>query len=346
MAQHVLRDLVLELRDEQRTLRPRPDDGHVALEDVPQLRQLVDVRSAQQLADRRPPRILLAREHRTRLGFRILVHRSELVNHERLAVEAHPLLAVEHLAARRQLHQHGDDPERDGEHDQRGARDRDVDTALDDAVEALQRDVVDVDDRNAVEILEARAQRDHLQQIRHHLHVHALAARALDQLQHLDVLLRRQRDVEVVDPFAGRDFGRLLRRPEQRQAAVPEVIAGGAIVHEADDLIAELAVLEDLVGDEAPELAGAGDENALQADARAPPPLEQLAHELARREGERDVQHEEDAPHRLRHLERAARFRRGRREIRLHVQRGTTARIVPTNTAKKSSTRERPRRSR
>ena len=44
-------------------------------------------------------------------------------------------------------------------------------------------------------------------------------------------------------------------RAEQRQPAVAEVIAGCAVVDEADDLIAELAMLEDLVGDEPAELA-------------------------------------------------------------------------------------------
>ena len=97
-------------------------------------------------------------------------------------------------------------------------------------------------------------------------------------------------------------------RAEQRQAAVAEVIAGRAVVDEADDLIAELAVLEDLVGDQAAELAGAGDQNPLQADAGAPAALEHLAHELARREGQRDVQDEEDRPDHLRDLERAARL--------------------------------------
>ena len=76
--------------------------------------------------------------------------------------------------------------------------------ALDDAVEALQRDVVDVDDRNAVEILEAGAQRDHLQQIGHDLDVDHLAAGALEQLEHPHVLLGRQRDVEVIDRLARR----------------------------------------------------------------------------------------------------------------------------------------------
>ena len=71
------------------------------------------------------------------------------------------------------------------------------------------------------------------------------------------MLLGRQRDVEMIDRFALRDLGGLVDRAEQRQAAVAEVIAGRPVVDEADDLIAELAVLEDLVGDQASELARA-----------------------------------------------------------------------------------------
>ena len=66
----------------------------------------------------------------------------------------------------------------------------------------------------------------------------------------------------------------LGERAEQRQAAVADVIAAGAVVDEADDLEAELAVLEHLVGDHPAEIAGAGDQHALEADAGAPAALE------------------------------------------------------------------------
>ena len=59
-------------------------------------------------------------------------------------------------------------------------------------------------------------------------------------------------------------------------------------------------MLEDLVGDDAPEIAGAGDEDPLEADAGAPAALERLADELARRVGEGDVQDEEEQPDPLR----------------------------------------------
>src|SRR6187402_3869924 len=49
---HVLRDAVLELFDEERTLRARTDNGHVAAEHIPQLRELVEVELAQPSANR------------------------------------------------------------------------------------------------------------------------------------------------------------------------------------------------------------------------------------------------------------------------------------------------------
>ena len=67
--------------------------------------------------------------------------------------------------------------------------------------------------------------------------------------------------------LAADDLVGVVERAEQRQAAVADVVAAGAVVDEADDLEAELAVLEDLVGDQPAEVAGAGDQHALEADA-------------------------------------------------------------------------------
>ena len=125
----------------------------------------------------------------------------------------------------------------------------------------------------------------------------AFAVGRLDDAEHLDVLFERQRDVEVIDASRCRMISSAsVERAEQRQAAVADVIARGAVVEEADDLEAELAVLEDLVGDQPAEVAGAGDQDALQADAGPPAPLERLAHELARRVGESDVEDAGRAP--------------------------------------------------
>ena len=85
-----------------------------------------------------------------------------------------------------------------------------------------------------------------------------------------------QRDVEVIHALALGDVAHLGQRAEQRQAAVADVVAAGAVVDEADDLVAQLAVLQDAVGHQPAEIAGAGDQHALEADAGAPAPLEQL----------------------------------------------------------------------
>ena len=120
------------------------------------------------------------------------------------------------------------------------------------------------------------------------------------------MLVERQGDVELIDPIALQDVAGLGQRPEQRQAAIADVVAAGLVVDEADHLVAELVVLEQLVDDHAAQLAGAGDEDALEADALAPAPLQRFADQLARGVGERDVDDEEQAPDQLRHLEGAA----------------------------------------
>ena len=125
------------------------------------------------------------------------------------------------------------------------------------------------------------------------------AAGDLDQFEQLRVLFERQGDVEVIDALALSDLADLGERAEQRQPAIPEVIAARAIVDEADDLIPELAMLQNPVGHHATEIAGAGNQDSLQSDARAPSPLEQLAHRFARAVGEQDVETQEERPHDL-----------------------------------------------
>ena len=188
---------------------------------------------------------------------------------------------------------------------------------------------MDVDDRNAVEIFEARAQREELHEVGNHLHVDHFAARALDEVEHLHVLVERQRHVQVIDVLLPDDFGRIGQRAEQRQAAIAEVIAARAIVDKSDHLIAELAVLENLLGDDAAEVAGAGNQDALQADAGFPAPLEHFADELARAERQRDVDDQEQGPDDARDLIRADGLLLWRRVVRVDVQRGDDAEDRP-----------------
>ena len=231
-------------------------------------------------------------------------HRAELVDGERLAVEAHPLLPVEDGTGRAALDERGDDRRRNraDQHDAR--RKRDVDRALEDAVDAAQRHVVDADDRQAVQILEPGAERDELQQVRHDVDVDALAAGELHDAQHLHVLVDGQRDVDLVDLFLRGNLRDLVDGAEHRQAAVADRVGRRrAVVDEAREPEPHLAVLDDPVRDHPAEVAAAHDEDAPESDARAPAPPQQPAHDLPREEREHHVQTEEDHPGRLRDRE-------------------------------------------
>src|SRR3954451_20600571 len=79
--------------------RPWPDHAHVAAEDVPELRQLVERELAQDAADARDPRVArVDREARTLL-LGVDDHRAELQQLEVRAILADPRLAVENRPA-------------------------------------------------------------------------------------------------------------------------------------------------------------------------------------------------------------------------------------------------------
>ncbi len=106
----------------------------------------------------------------------------------------------------------------------------------------------------------------------------------------------RARSAKVIHALAPDDVVRFGEHAEQGDAAIADVIPAGAVVEEAHHLEAELAMLEDLVGDDASEVAGARDQNTLQPDPGAPPPLEGLSHQLARRVRQADIDDQEDHP--------------------------------------------------
>ena len=84
----------LDQLDELGPLRPGPDDAHVPGEDVPELRELVEVRAAEDSPDGRDAGIVVAREGRA-VALGIAAHRPELVDREPSPALAEPRLAVE-----------------------------------------------------------------------------------------------------------------------------------------------------------------------------------------------------------------------------------------------------------
>src|SRR6187549_1802481 len=75
---HVFRHFLPESLEEERALRPRPDNAHLAPQHVEELRKLVQIRAAQPAAERRNMTIVLYSPVRVRIQRRFLPHRAEL----------------------------------------------------------------------------------------------------------------------------------------------------------------------------------------------------------------------------------------------------------------------------
>src|SRR5215510_2696839 len=131
----VIGDLLLELFDEDRSLRPRPDQTHLTANDVDQLRQLIDPQFANPPADARHARIALDGPNRA-VRFGVYAHRTKLDDPKYGVMESDPLLQVKDGAARIEF-----DGQRSQQHQRRGQqsddyRQRDVHQAASAPVES------------------------------------------------------------------------------------------------------------------------------------------------------------------------------------------------------------------
>ena len=139
-----------------RHARPRADERHVALEDVDELRQLVQAEPAQPAAGRGHVRRLVELVEAARVGggggvhdrlhivamdgdVSVGAHRPELEHRERHHPAPEPVLAEEHGPARVELDRERDDREQRRDEQQHEERAHDVDDALDDAAGRRQR---------------------------------------------------------------------------------------------------------------------------------------------------------------------------------------------------------------
>src|SRR5437764_12708075 len=71
----VERNLLRQLLDEERAFRTRPDEAHVAADDVPQLRQLVEAGLADEAADAGDAVVAVAGPDRRAALLGVLAHR-------------------------------------------------------------------------------------------------------------------------------------------------------------------------------------------------------------------------------------------------------------------------------
>src|SRR5689334_18392241 len=99
MALFVIGNLFSQLRDEVRPLGTRTDEVHLAFQDVPELRDLVDANLADDAADAGRAVVAFRGPHRTFL-LGVHAHRAKLSQDKRPAVSADALLLVKDWSTR------------------------------------------------------------------------------------------------------------------------------------------------------------------------------------------------------------------------------------------------------
>jgi len=92
--QMVIRVFVRKLAGELGALRPRPHKTHITPEHVPELRKLIQARTAEVITNARASRITRHRPNRSKVAFRLFAHRSEFDHGELPAFETDPCLTV------------------------------------------------------------------------------------------------------------------------------------------------------------------------------------------------------------------------------------------------------------
>ena len=106
VAQHVARDVVAKLFDEDRSFGPWTHEAHVSKKYIPELRQFVEAESPQEGAKARAARVLGVGKDRAAVRLCALNHRTELPHLKDPSIESHSLLDVEDWPSARQQDDH------------------------------------------------------------------------------------------------------------------------------------------------------------------------------------------------------------------------------------------------
>ncbi|MGA2522499.1 MAG: hypothetical protein ABSG81_16960, partial [Acidimicrobiales bacterium] len=216
MAVVVARDLGLELLDEEGALGAGPDERHVALEDVPQLRQLVETGDPQDPADAGDGVVARVPVH-IRAG--VDPHGTELEDLDDDAALAHALLAEVDGAGARELHGGGDDGVQRGHDQQRGGRHRGVEGALHGAGVAPQHRAAQAQQRVAPHVVDgAVAHRGgQLVEAGQDVDLDRGALARPEHVDHVGLARHAEGHHHPVDALLGQDHAQHAHAAEQRQ---------------------------------------------------------------------------------------------------------------------------------
>ena len=254
--------------------RPRPDEAHVTAEHVPELRQLVEARVAQETSEARDARVVLEQEpDRVRALFpellsalvRIRDHGAELEHLEASAAPApDALLNEEDRPAELQRY-------RDEEHDRREEHeepegDQNVHSALEGARRTRQARRRQTEHGDSLDVVDLNRGAENVDHVGEEPEADVEAAQAPDQVRELVLVDLRREDQDALDALApadGRDVARASQVGETRQAIVARALPGVDI---SDRLELVLGVEAQLPRENARDGAAADEQDAFRRD--------------------------------------------------------------------------------
>ena len=252
MLDHVARDFFLKHLDELGAFRSRADEGHLAGEDVEKLREFVDRGFPDEAADAGDARVAWNGPALLFVCFGLLHHGAELIHHKRLIMKADALLLEDDRARRGELDEGRDDEHDRAEEDDADEGTADVDGALRGGLDRVgERDVSDVDDREAVHVFGDRLRVDDVVIVRDELCVDTGLLADVDDPVELRVGCERQGDRDFVDGVLREDVLELGDAADDANTLVAFADFGD-VVDDAVDVVAPVRVaaagVDELVG--------------------------------------------------------------------------------------------------
>src|SRR5262249_22214637 len=171
VAKHVLRNLLLEILNKEWTFRTRSNKAHVSFKDIPELWPFIYVKFSKESPTPGYPWIISVRHHGARLELRVHIHGPELVHHKRFSIQSHPFLFEKDGPSGTKLDERNDDGQKDGCSKEAKEGKRHIHRPLKEGVHPAERNITQVDDGDAVEILDPGTNRHVFENVGNHLDV-------------------------------------------------------------------------------------------------------------------------------------------------------------------------------
>ena len=194
---------------------------------------------------------------------RIVDHRPELEDAERLVSCSHSNLPEEHGPPGVELDERRDDDEDRREQDEPERRLRDVERPLEESRRSREMRARKPDERHAFDRVQLCVRAEHLEHARDDVDLNVAVLHRPDHLQRLIVRVGREGDRDAVHTALAHEAGQIVGGSDQGSAAVPGSSDAIVAIDEPDDPQAVLGMLLDLVGEQMGDAARADDDDVL-----------------------------------------------------------------------------------